>query len=127
MTARLTAWILSFCIALPMCWCCEGAPEQAEVTGCCSMARAQACSQEGQVPAEHCPCASHQDNRDTTDVVVTVPVPALKFLPALQWQTTGAWPPARLFSCSKDAARHEPGPSEGATPPLYSRHCARLL
>lgn len=126
MLTRLTALILTFCIGLPMCWCCIVAPQQEEVAGCC--AKRQHVTTE-QSPAhskdQSCPCAKHEDMRDVASTFVKAPVPDLKLLAEPVWVTS---PLESLASHVFEihAPRHDHGPPL-RTAPLYARHCAFLI
>lgn len=135
MTSRLTAWILAFCIGLPMCWCCAASPSAAAQVetkrpDCCAKHQPQ---ERGERPTSnndgtpgHCPCLNHEDNRDTPDATVAVPAPMLKLLatPALVETAVAGLPRPSHFV--QHPARHDHGPP-GVARPLYARHCALLL
>lgn len=127
MTARLTATLLAFCIALPMCWCCAAEAEAAPEMACCAMMQQEPCGdtspQDGKVP--HCPCLSHEDSRDTADAAVAMPVPELKPLSLIAWRATDL-PLASKNLPARNLARHDHGPP-GVKPPIYQRHCALLI
>lgn len=130
MTARLTAWILAFCIGLPMCWCCaDSAPAAApaEPAGCCAMHQT---AEEGATSAPasrhgHCPCLEHEDNRDRPDAAPALPLAVLKAVAAPVWQPL-PFQASLSFRPAYSAPRHDHGPP-GAARPLYARHCALLL
>lgn len=128
MIARLTASLLAFCIALPMCWCCAAVAEAAPDTGCCAMMQHESCGdtsqQGGQEP--HCPCLKHEDSRDTADTGVSMPASELKLLNAGIWQTEDLPFAAKNFLARNTAASHD-GRPPGTAPPIYQRHCALLM
>jgi hypothetical protein len=132
MVTRLTALLLSFCIGLPMCWCCNGEAPREELAGCCSTEHLEGCSAqqpEGPPadPSESCPCCEHRkDPRDTSKRVLFSPKPeAAPVFHLAGWQD--GLPFIRNdFSISADTPRRERGPP--AEPPrLFLRHRALLL
>ena len=127
MIARLTALILSFCIALPMCWCCVGSePPQAEMTGCCAMSQHAASDQQPHhTQDQNCPCAKHENKRDVTDLSLKAPLPALTLLAEQTWTAAELELPTSAIS-DKNARCHDHRPPL-VTPPLYERHCALLI
>jgi len=126
MIRHLTAFILSFCIALPVCWCCAGETQKPEQTGCCAMSGH--CGADSSAPRQddsNCPCAKHEDMRDVAATTVKAPAPGLKPLFQPCWLDSDA----RLAftpSSTKIAPRHDHGPPR-STVPFYTRHCALLL
>ncbi|WP_395716004.1 hypothetical protein [Prosthecobacter sp.] len=126
MIRYLTAFLLSFCIALPVCWCCAGESQKPEQTACCAMSGH--CGDESSAPQKDdkkCPCARHEDMRDLTVTAVKAPVPELKPLFQPAWHESTARP-AFTASSSQIAPRHDHGPPR-STPPVYALHCALLL
>lgn len=127
MIRRLTAFVLSFCIALPVCWCCAGGGQGPEETGCCAMSGH--CDEDPPAPEQdgksNCPCAKHEDMRDVAATVVKAPVLESKplFQPAWSEPVTGL---AFTSSSGKSARRHDHGPPR-STVPFYTRYRALLL
>jgi hypothetical protein len=132
MVTRLTALLLSFCIGLPMCWCCLGEAPREELAGCCSTAHPDGCSaqQPESPPAdqhEPCPCCEHRkDPRDTAKRLIFSPKPeAAPVLHLAGWQD-GLPVMRHELSMTAGTPRHERGPP--AEPPwLFLRHRALLL
>ncbi|MBL9133569.1 MAG: hypothetical protein JNG86_20325 [Verrucomicrobiaceae bacterium] len=131
MVTRLTALLLSFCIGLPMCWCCVGEAMREEQAGCCTTEHLNGCA--AQQPGssdkerESCPCCEHRkDPRDAAKAWNFTPKPESRPVMHLAgWQNslqvlTVAHSPAIT------TARHERGPPLDATP-LYVWHRALLL
>lgn len=132
MVTRLTALLLSFCIGLPMCWCCLGEAPREELAGCCSTEHLEGCS--AQQPEgspddhlNHCPCCEHRkDPRDLSKRLNFTPEPeSAPVLHPAGWQDgLPGIPP--MLSMGAEAPRHERGPP--AEPPrLFLRHRALLL
>lgn len=122
MIARLTATILSLCIALPMCWCCVSAP--AKEASCC--AKTAHPSSHSQAPKDkNCPCAKHETARDVASHAVAIPAPEVKLVIAPVWQTA-VLESTFLEAHERTVARHDHGPPR-STVPFYTRHCALLL
>jgi hypothetical protein len=126
MLSRLTALILTFCIGLPMCWCCIAAPQQEKVASCCAKkhhAASEHAPSHSQEPT--CPCAKHEASRDVAATFVKAPAPSQQLLADLIWVA-----PSRVILASSISAvtapRHDHGPPQHA-PPLYARHCALLI
>ena len=132
MVTRLTALLLSFCIGLPMCWCCNGEAPREELAGCCSTEHLEGCSAqqpEGPPadPSEPCPCCEHRkDPRDTSKRVIFSPKPeTTPVLHLAGWQD--GLPVIRPeLSMSAYTARRERGPPV-EPPRLFLRHRALLL
>lgn len=129
MTARFTASLLAFCLALPMCWCCMAVEQTVPETGCCAMMQHESCGdttrEGGQEP--HCPCLRHEDSRDTADTALAVPAPELRLLGAVVWQAADMTIAAGNFP-PQNPACHKPGQGPpGVAPPLYVRHCTLLI
>lgn len=129
MLTRLTALLLSICIALPMCWCCMtvGTAPAAEAPSCCALKQhSKTGHQPGHSQGHNCPCARHESSRDVAATFVKAPAPALKLLAEPLWFLSSASIlPAQTYSVS--ASRHDHGPPLHASPPLYARHCALLI
>lgn len=129
MVTRLTALLLSFCIGLPMCWCCLGEAPREELAGCCSTAHPEGCpaqQPEGSPTGDGSCCGHHQDARDTAKRLIFTPKPeAAPVLHLAGWQD--GLPVMRPeLSMTIEAPRHERGPP--AEPPrLFLRHRALLL
>ncbi|MBB5035516.1 hypothetical protein [Prosthecobacter vanneervenii] len=129
MLTRLTALLLSLCIALPMCWCCVAvsASPQAEVASCCARKQHAASDHHsGQPKDQGCPCARHEASRDFASTIVKAPAPALKLLAAPVWHLFSTTSFQFQIS-SLSAPRHDHGPPLYTSPPLYARHCALLI
>ncbi|MBK8093083.1 MAG: hypothetical protein IPK32_14130 [Verrucomicrobiaceae bacterium] len=132
MAARITAFILSFCIGFPMCWCCYGEVSRVEMAGCCPTEHPSGCSaqQTGSKPdhSENCPCCTFsQAPRDMVKTLPLVPAPMLDreaILPG--WQTFEPKPLNELV-CDSHAGLHEHGPPSPYRAPLYERYHALLL
>lgn len=126
MIRHLTTFVLSFCIALPVCWCCTGGNQGPEQTGCCAMSGH--CDGDSPAPEQgesNCPCAKHEDMRDVADTAVKAPVLDLKplFQPAWGESVTGL---AFTSSSGKIEHCHDHGPPR-STVPFYTRYHALLL
>lgn len=129
MITRLTALLLSLCIALPMCWCCVavGAPAQAGAASCCARKQHTASDhQSGQSKDQSCPCARHEASREVATTTAKAPAPALKLLAAPVWHLAST-ANFKFQAASLSAPRHDHGPPLHASPPLYARHCALLI
>lgn len=127
MIRHLTAFILSLCIALPMCWCCVGmAGKAGESASCCSAKAVSHSGRHDQAPKDkNCPCARHETARDVVGTLVKTPAPDLKLVFVPAWQRVGfeiTFPP----TVEETGTRHDHGPPQ-STVPAYMRHCALLL
>lgn len=126
MMARLTATILSLCIALPMCWCCTAAEPRQEAKSCCARSQSHAADQAPQLPQDkNCPCARHEAMRDVAATIVKVPVPELKLLSAPLWLES-TLETVFVFHVETIAPRLNHGPPPDMAP-VYARHCALLI
>ena len=126
MFRHLTAFVLTFCIGLPMCWCCADDSRPAEPTGCCAMIDHCAGDQKAPVPDDkNCPCAKHEDMRDVTATSLKAPAPGLKPLAQPVWLESVI---EQIFisPSGKIGFRHDHGPPQSSVP-AYTRHCALLL
>lgn len=125
MFSRLTALVLSWCIALPVCWCCVPAQVETAVKSCCMQAEQSSHSQEQAPQDRNCPCARHEASRDLAGSPVKAPMPDLRLLVEPVWQTVSL---RAIFPVTDEisGARHDHGPPL-STVPAYARHCALLL
>jgi hypothetical protein len=133
MAIRFTAFLLTFCIGLPMCWCCLGEAPQEEIAACCTMANEQECqaheTTDGRAGHENgCACCGHRkDPRDISKRLLFSAGLGLAphWLPA-GWQDglpsihPGCTAAGLGFFCQ------ERGPP-AAQPRLFLRHQALLL
>ena len=130
MFLRFIAFMLSLCIALPMCWCSlsVACPGEVPPESCCAaeMMHEGSCESPN-VPADDCRCcASQQGARDQakrTSFELQKPVLALALPPHGHPHDFQAW-----LRQAEASQRHadERGPPAGS-PRLYLRQCALLI
>lgn len=125
MFSRLTALVLSWCIALPMCWCCVAMQVASAPKSCCVEAKPSAPQHEQSPQDRNCPCARHEAVRDVAGSPVKAPAPDLRLLIVPVWHSVSS---KATFPVTDEIAgtRHDHGPPL-STVPAYERHCALLI
>jgi hypothetical protein len=132
MVTRLTAWLLSFCIGLPMCWCCMGEAPREEQAGCCTTEHPDGCAARqpdgsGTSDEEPCACcATRKDPRDAARGLNFTPQPESRPMMHLAGWQDSLPAPAHCGADDADAGHYERGPP-GEPARLFLRHRALLL